>query len=174
MPNETSASSSLEHAKYSILELVAGYGILFDAGFGDYPDPDWVGKFGQLWAKDASFATYPNLVVSESKPICGRENIVAEFVRILREYPHAHYVRHLSTNTFIDHLDIASGSARARSALIAVGVYDFSELKVHRSGVYFDSFCVEDGLWRIAKRELVYDGPRGPGTPPPEGWFRKV
>lgn len=172
MPDESNASSASANARHSILELIAAYGILFDAGYGDYPDPDWKEKFGRLWSAAAEFTTYPNLVVSEVKPIVGREDIVAEFVRILREYPHPHFVRHLTTNPIVDELDIGSGTARTRSALIAVGIYDFSNLKVHRSGVYFDTFCVENGRWCFARRDLVYDGPNGPGAPPPKGWFR--
>jgi len=172
MSNASNPLSSEAHARHSILELISAYGLLFDAGFGKHADPDWAAKFGQIWASHAMFTTYPNLVVSEVKPINGRDNIVAEFLRILKEYPHPYFVRHLTTNPVIDSLDAASGVARARSALIAVGISDFSDLKVHRSGVYFDSFCVEDGRWRIKRRDLVYDGPGGPGAPAPVGWFR--
>jgi hypothetical protein len=81
-------------------------------------------------------------------------------------------VRHLTTNTVFDALDVRAGTARARSALVAAGVHDFSKLTMHRTGVYFDWFCIEDGRWCLQRRDLIYDGPKGPGAPPPAGWFR--
>ena len=159
-------------ARLAMLELVAGYGLLLDSGYGANPDPDWAEKFARLWAKEASFGTYPNLVVNQEMPAQGRANIVGVFLEITRSYPHSHFVRHLTTNTIFDTLDIRAGKARARSALIAVGVHEFSELTMHRSGVYFDWFCIEDGHWCFERRELIYDGKQGPGAPPPKGWFR--
>ena len=159
-------------ARLAILEIVAGYGLLFDAGYGEHPDPDWAERFGRLWARDAQFGTYPNLVVDNKIPVRGRDNIVATFQNIMRSYPHSHFVRHLSTNTVVDELDAHAGKARARSALIAAGVHDFSKLTMHRTGVYFDWFCIEDGRWCLARRDLVYDGPKGPGAALPAGWFR--
>ena len=162
---------SPESARLAILELVAGYGVLLDAGFGQYADPHWAEKFGTLWAKDASFATYPDLAVNSQMPIHGREAIVAAFSDILKSFPHPHFVRHLATNTYVDELDPAEGTARARSALIATGVLSQSDLRVHRSGLYFDWFCHEDGKWRFARRDLVYDGLEGPAAEAPDGWF---
>ena len=160
-----------ELARLAILELVAGYGLLLDAGFGKFADPHWDRKFGELWASDASFATYPDLAVNSNMPIHGRQAIVDAFANILSDFPHPHFVRHLATNTYVDELDLVGGTARARSGLIASGVLSMSELRVHRSGVYFDWFRVEDGQWRIARRDLIYDGLEGPAAPPPEGWF---
>ncbi|MGI9325069.1 MAG: nuclear transport factor 2 family protein [Pseudomonadales bacterium] len=158
-------------ARLAILELVAGYGLLLDAGFGEYSDPRWDERFGALWASDASFATYPDLAVNSRMPIRGREAIVAAFADILRSFPHPHFVRHLATNTYVDVLDVTAGTARARSGLIATGVLSTSELRVHRSGVYFDWFCIEDGRWRFARRDLIYDDLAGPAAPPPDDWF---
>ena len=124
-----------------------------------------------LWASDASFATYPDLAVNSNMPIQGREAIVEAFANILRSFPHPHFVRHLATNTYVDELDAAGGTARARSGLIAAGELSLSELRVHRSGVYFDWFRIEDGQWRIARRDLIYDGLNGPAAPPTEDWF---
>lgn len=160
-------------ARLAILEIVAGYGLLLDAGYGEHADPDWSARFGRLWARNAEFGTYPNLVVNSQMPLHGRDAIVAAFEQITRSYPHAHFVRHLATNTVVDELDTRSGRARARSALIAAGVHDFSKLTTHRTGVYFDWFCVEDGRWCLERRDLIYDGPGGPGAPPPAGWFRE-
>lgn len=167
----TNAGTSPELARLAILELVAGYGLLLDAGFGAFADPNWAEKFAALWASDASFATYPDLAVNSNMPIRGREAIVAAFADILRSFPHPHFVRHLATNTYVDELDAAGGTARARSGLIASGVLSMSELRVHRSGVYFDWFRIEDGRWRIARRDLIYDGLDGPAAPPPDNWF---
>jgi hypothetical protein len=171
---DADAGTSPEAARLAILELVAGYGLLLDAGFGEFADPDWATKFGALWASDASFATYPDLAVNSQMPIRGREGIVAAFADILDDFPHPHFVRHLATNTYIDELDAASGTARARSGLIAAGVLSMSELRTHRTGVYFDWFRIEDGRWRFARRDLVYDGLKGPAAPPPENWFETL
>ena len=171
MANTNTNVATPELARLAILELVAGYGLLLDAGFGEFADPHWDRKFGALWAGDASFATYPDLAVNSNMPIHGREAIVDAFANILRDFPHPHFVRHLATNTYVDELDLASGTARARSGLIASGVLSMSELRVHRSGVYFAWFRIEEGQWRFARRDLIYDGLEGPAAPPPEGWF---
>ena len=170
-PTSADPGTSPEAARLAILELVAGYGVLLDAGFGEFADPGWADKFGALWATDASFATYPDLAVNSSMPIHGREDIVNAFANILRDFPHPHFVRHFATNTYVDELDAAGGTARARSGLIAAGVLSMSELRVHRTGLYFDWFRIEDGRWRFARRDLVYDGLEGPAAPPPENWF---
>lgn len=170
-PSTPNTGTSPEAARLAILELVAGYGLLLDAGFGEFADPGWADKFGALWTSDASFATYPDLAVNSSMPIQGRDAIVAAFANILDSFPHPHFVRHLATNTYVDELDASGGTARARSGLIASGVLSMSELRVHRSGVYFDWFRIEEGQWRIARRDLIYDGLNGPAAPPPEGWF---
>lgn len=164
-------SMTEEAAKLQILELVAGYGVLLDAGFGEFADPKWSEKFEALWATDASFATHPDLVVNSPMPIRGRQNIVASFTGILDSFPHPHFVRHLATSTIFDELDIPNGKARTRSGLVAAAVSSMSDLHYHRSGVYFDRFCIEDGYWRFAKRDLVYDGLEGPAAAAPDGWF---
>jgi hypothetical protein len=165
-------SQPTAEARLAILELIAGYGILLDAGFGEYSDPDWTTKFRALWAREATFGTYPNLVVGQDMPIRGQSNIVSMFEEVIRSYPHPYFVRHLSTNTVFDAIDVQAGKARARSALIAAAVHDFSNVSLQRSGVYFDWFCVEDGHWCYERRDLIYDNENGPGAPPPEGWFR--
>jgi hypothetical protein len=158
-------------ARLAILELVAAYGVLFDAAYGPHADPSWDAKFSALWSKNAIFGTYPDLVVSQKEPMQGRDTIVAEFKRINDYYPHPHFVRHMTTNTIIDEMDLSSGRVRARSVMVAAGVHDFSELKVHRTGVYFDRFCMENGRWCFDRRDLVYDGPEGPGDEAPKNWF---
>ena len=72
-----------------------------DAGYGDYPDWNWLSRSGHLWSNDAEFGTYPNLVVNNKMPVRGRDKINEIFRHINQFYPHAHFVRHLATNAGI-------------------------------------------------------------------------
>jgi len=83
----------------------------------------------------------------------GREEIVTEMRRRRSKYAHGVTPWHIISNVFIT--DFSEISARVKSFYTFIEVCPGQPLAVRSLGYYDDIFVLEDGTWRISKRQIV-------------------
>ena len=91
----------------------------------------------------------------------GRDDVVARYAE---GYKHlTAQRRHVLTNVFI--VEDGKDSAVVQSYITLYLIRD-QKLEVHLTGVYRDHVVVEDGQWRIRRRDATMDVPYNPGDVP--------
>lgn len=86
----------------------------------------------------------------------GREEIVSEMRRRRSKYPHGVTPWHIISNVFVT--DSSETAAQVKSFYTFIEVYPGKPLAVRSLGYYDDIFVLENGIWRISKRQIVSMG----------------